>query len=428
MKAEGDDRDALYTRLAEVRVGNASALAARGGVDHIFLNPRDGGEFENAMFTQLDMNDLRLGGATRLAMGEAHNQPSPRGVQPSSSIYHSVPFASVVHIDPAARGGLPWAHDRSRARDKPLIAATWNDRKSDVGVLRRVLKQQCLARPESCTFMAPEADPKHAKPGDQLMREIAALYWGATFCLSPPGDFVSRKGVVDARCSAASPSSLRRGSASCGGGRGASWAANATVLLPFDHFLRGNINVVNYLTTIPQSRIEAMRDTLAAHAHRLHYATIDTAHLAGILPEPLDAFDVAIAGAHRLSLAPGAVRHGLRLQQEAEEVAARQAVPTTRGGPPSSRRAPAPSPKTTPAAPKARPRGRGRCTTSATSSCSTSALARPCLKCARCNFISVSRPYSDCSWFEECDLTNPGGCAPPPQHEGRPDRRRTLVG
>ena len=29
-----------------------------------------------------------------------------------------------------------------------------------------------------------------------------------------------------------------------------------------------------------------------------------------------------------------------------------------------------------------------------------------CLKCARCNFISVSRPYSDCSWFEECDLTN----------------------
>ena len=29
-----------------------------------------------------------------------------------------------------------------------------------------------------------------------------------------------------------------------------------------------------------------------------------------------------------------------------------------------------------------------------------------CLKCARCNFISVSRPYSDCSWFEECDLGN----------------------
>ena len=29
-----------------------------------------------------------------------------------------------------------------------------------------------------------------------------------------------------------------------------------------------------------------------------------------------------------------------------------------------------------------------------------------CLKCARCNFISVSRPYSDCSWFEECDLSN----------------------
>ena len=29
-----------------------------------------------------------------------------------------------------------------------------------------------------------------------------------------------------------------------------------------------------------------------------------------------------------------------------------------------------------------------------------------CLKCDRCNFISVSRPYSDCSWFEECDLSN----------------------
>ena len=190
------------------------------------------------------------------------------------------------------------------------------------------------------------------------------------------------------------------------------------MLLPFDHFLRGNINVVNYLTTIPKARIEAMRDTLAAHAHRLHYATIDTAHLAGILPEPLDAFDVAIAGAHRLSLAPGAVRHGLRLQQEAEEVAARQAAYNAR---------------------RAAQLAKGTCAvTEDNTGCAKGATkgswsmhdlsdeqlldecTQECLKCARCNFISVSRPYSDCSWFEECDLTNLE--AAPHHHSMRVDR------
>ncbi len=43
-----------------------------------------------------------------------------------------------------------------------------------------------------------------------------------------------------------------------------------------------------------------------------------------------------------------------------------------------------------------------------------------CLKCARCNFISVSRPYSDCSWFEECDLTHLESA--PHHHSLRVDR------
>ena len=43
-----------------------------------------------------------------------------------------------------------------------------------------------------------------------------------------------------------------------------------------------------------------------------------------------------------------------------------------------------------------------------------------CLKCARCNYISVSRPYSDCSWFEECDLSHLESA--PHHHSMRVDR------
>ena len=38
-----------------------------------------------------------------------------------------------------------------------------------------------------------------------------------------------------------------------------------------------------------------------------------------------------------------------------------------------------------------------------------SRAARRCLKrcaeCERCNFVSVSLPHSDCSWYHSCDLT-----------------------
>lgn len=29
-----------------------------------------------------------------------------------------------------------------------------------------------------------------------------------------------------------------------------------------------------------------------------------------------------------------------------------------------------------------------------------------CNECARCSFISISVKYSDCSWYDECDLAN----------------------
>ena len=60
---------ALYTRLERVRVGrcgalgagvsNCSALTARGGADHVLVNPRNGAPNEHHALAELDLSDVR---------------------------------------------------------------------------------------------------------------------------------------------------------------------------------------------------------------------------------------------------------------------------------------------------------------------------------------------------------------------------------
>lgn len=67
-----DHERALYARLRAIVVTRdgvtSSALEARGGADHILVNPRNGADHEGAPTCELDYRDLRLGAATRFSV------------------------------------------------------------------------------------------------------------------------------------------------------------------------------------------------------------------------------------------------------------------------------------------------------------------------------------------------------------------------
>ena len=74
--------------------------------------------------------------------------------------------------------------------------------------LQAMMSDRCVrAADEDCTWLTVWEKKDHANfirtnasagaPEATWLR-LARLYWNATFCLQPPGDAVSRKGVLDA--------------------------------------------------------------------------------------------------------------------------------------------------------------------------------------------------------------------------------------
>ena len=80
----------MYRRLRRVRVtgrcpdrasSNCTALEARGGADHILINPRNGAAYENHPSVELDYGDPRLGNATLLDLMEPGDWGRGQGTQ-----------------------------------------------------------------------------------------------------------------------------------------------------------------------------------------------------------------------------------------------------------------------------------------------------------------------------------------------------------
>ena len=198
---------------------NCSALEARGGADHILINPRNGAEFERHPMVELDYMDPRLGNATLLDLMEPGDWPW-FGNYRTQPRYHSVPHPSVVHLEAAATG-LPWRSEHPRAS---LIVGAFGvaHGPKEVVALRLALQRGCDQLPDAtCKFHRLGAAPAGggaAKGGAAAtkagaaagaaagvqssvaalspLREppwhsISRLYWNATFCLQVPSPLIS---------------------------------------------------------------------------------------------------------------------------------------------------------------------------------------------------------------------------------------------
>ena len=342
--AESGHLGALLRRLRRVRVygsrcagggdTNCSALEARGGADHIFINPRNGAPFERHPYAELDYMDPRWGNATLLDLMEPGDWPWFGNYQPEGR-YHSVPHPSLVHLEPGV-SQPPW---RSRHARRALVVGAFGfgHGPKPVQKLRMMLKQACDAASDAqCTFLQLGATDRRGGRGganrtagateEPVWHATARLYWDGTFCMQPPGDAVSRKAIVDSLLLGCIPVLFHEGQAGQWPWHWGGWHSNASVLLNMAHINDGRLDPIAALAAIPPSRVATMRDTIAAHAHVMQYAAVDTSELSppsqrsswrlfdGSAPQK-DAFDVALDGAWVRATDADTIAAGTRTQQ-----------------------------------------------------------------------------------------------------------------
>ena len=435
--AEGGDIGALYRRLRTVRVSgrcpdeaaNCSALEARGGADHILVNPRNGAPYERHPYVELDYMDPRLGNATLLDLMEPGDWPWFGNYQPEER-YHSVPHPSLVHLEAGVKKP-PW---RSTHRRGALVVGAFGlgHGPKPVVALRAALRHACTAAPETvCSFLrlgdkSARAGngtryhpvPSHHSPGSAATsieepgwHSVARLYWNGTFCLQPPGDAVSRKAIVDALLLGCIPVLFHEGQAGQWPWHWGSWQENASVLLNMTLINQRKLDPIVALRAIPPSRVALMQDTIAAHAHVMQYAAVDTSNLSPLLSAaaaPRDAFDVALEGAWARSIDAHVVKTGVRLQKTAGaaldaalEIFKREPEVGSWGG-----------------------RSSDTCsrTWGTAGDCqhgdsgtwrlgyefgivSIDDCAEKCHGCARCRWISHSHVHQQCDWYASCNTS-----------------------
>ena len=339
--------DSASTASTSTDSAFCSVLEARGGADHVIVNPRNGAVFESHPFCELDYLDPRLGNAVRLSIEEP-----PRGRwewfdhYQSHPAYVGIPHISMVHLQRNQLSEAPW---RSRHPRPQLAVGAFGVRgPRQVRKLREALRSSCQAAPPTdCYFFHtsdafnknktqrfsweskwhsrthPNLDShSHAlqPEKDPLWITTAKLYWNATFCLQPPGDAVSRKGVADALVLGCIPVQFHEGMAEQWPWHWGEWQRASSVLLDWRAVLRGELDIMEALRGIPAAQVAAMQESIAQNAHRIHYSQESLAHGPQAAPR-LDAFDTVMQRAWEHAQNESNARKGRHMQRrQGEEV------------------------------------------------------------------------------------------------------------
>jgi hypothetical protein len=433
---------------------SCSVLEARGGADHVIVNPRNGAVFESHPFCELDYLDPRFGNAVRLSIEEP-----PRGRWEWFDHYHShpayvgIPHISMVHLQRDQLSGAPW---RSRHPRPQLAVGAFGIRgPTKVRQLREALRRSCQdAPPTDCYFfhtsdafnknktqrfsweskghsrnLTPNLDShSHAlqPEKDPLWLTTAKLYWNATFCLQPPGDAVSRKGVADALVLGCIPVQFHEGMAEQWPWHWGEWQRASSVLLDWRAVLRGELDVMGSLRGIPAAQVAAMQESIAQNAHRIHYSRESLAH--GPQAPRLDAFDTVMQRAWEHARNEGNARTGRHMQRKQGEEVQSVADQLMREpkqhtgycghahagmgdcGRGNSGRLPLIVANTKPARLWAARKGAHNTNPSlwqdrGQSLASVDDCIEYCQRCGQCRYISYSLVTMTCEWYRDCNTT-----------------------
>jgi hypothetical protein len=318
----GGNRTKTLRQRLRVELPNASrpagwgsapltALEARGGADHIILNPRSGMSWERNPYCEVALGAPLFGAALHLAMEQAPRNGSwvyPEGYCGKVCVdayypqllsepwYWSVPWTSLVHLDVNAAPTPPWAskHTRSTLISAHFGTVHWPVLPRPTLQLRTRLIAQCKAQPSKCSYVPPRASAPE---------RTAALYWESTFCLQPGGDTITRKAMIDALLLGCIPVLFHEGQRQQWGWHWGSWMSHATVVLNQSAIRHGQLDAIDFLSSIPTAKVSSMRTAIRRHAHRMHYSAIDTSNLPSALRgwATPDAFEVILEGAWQVA-------------------------------------------------------------------------------------------------------------------------------
>lgn len=126
--------------------------------------------------------------------------------------------------------------------------------------MRRNLSDQCSKRPQHCKYVN--------IMGNHSVAKASMLRAGATFCLEPPGDSASRKGVVDDIVLGCIPVLFTPSQATLWPAQVNRWSDLAVTNVDF------RSDVISMLAAIPQSEIVKKRMMLAAAAPKFTWSKI----------------------------------------------------------------------------------------------------------------------------------------------------------
>ena len=202
---------------------------------------------------------------------------SDQGIAPH---LFSVPYPAAVHAWGAH--SRPW----EASEERPTLAAyVGGDRNGTFSYLRPKIAALCDAS-DACETHVPHEG--HRVCGVRCVPGLRRTMMRATFCLQPGGDSPYRKSVFDAALAGCIPVVFSQQLA-----RVAPWQRGNFpehfVVLSGAAVQRGEIDVMRYLASIPQTKIQELRRNLAGVAPMLQYSIDDSIRN--------DAFEALLRGA-----------------------------------------------------------------------------------------------------------------------------------
>ena len=197
-----------------------------------------------------------------------------------------MPYESSVRWDPSWEQGStpgtpPWRLMGTERRQL-LVSFTGSLRGLPRSMdMRKALVLQCGRVPNSvCMSFVAEGFPLAAHSQREAethetatLRRALRLKRRSIFCLEPTGFSPPRKSIVDSLLSGCIPvlfyeeAQYKALMPFFFGG----WGANASVRVAPDVLLKGKVDVIALLASLPPERVSAMQRTIATHAHQLVY-------------------------------------------------------------------------------------------------------------------------------------------------------------
>eukprot|EP00930_Biecheleria_cincta_P078823 TRINITY_DN6641_c0_g1_i2.p1 TRINITY_DN6641_c0_g1~~TRINITY_DN6641_c0_g1_i2.p1 ORF type:complete len:474 (-),score=65.29 TRINITY_DN6641_c0_g1_i2:467-1888(-) len=289
------DPDEMYCPSADFLVGLLPHLTNNTASRHFWLTPFPGWVPEtcdvfNAQHTDVSPARRLLAATTKLALEDSVSTPGylepeenyrefqPKRRPPIAENLHSIPYASALSGLGVA-SVQDWFHTLAALPPRTqLVSAIWNFHGYISAVTSRYgLAKQCGEHPR-CSFRTMAGALDVGLLFSQKLR--------STFCLEPPGDSPSRKGIVDSIIAGCIPVLFSTLQSKLWPWHVDRWE---DVALVFDGV---GADVISDLAKVPEARVKQLQGNMASLAQRFTYGV--PGH-----PRPDDALDRALTGIWR---------------------------------------------------------------------------------------------------------------------------------